>query len=235
MNLLVHTHDKAGRLKEQKLRVLNECWRRGYVTDTRVLDALMSVQRSAFFPPKERYKAWDLGALPLADGSTLTSPDTCAFMLQQSDLKRGQKVLEIGTGSGYTSALAKEMAGSRGRVYSIERIPSLVQQARRNLHSAGYDVHVLIGEGSHGYPFQAPFDRIIFCASTNVLYHDVMTQLADGGLMLLPISEPGSEVQHLFRIRRQGNDFDKQLIADVNFIPMVEAKEQQLDQFIRRA
>ena len=185
----------------------------------RVLDAMRHVPREAFVPADMREFAYEDTALPIAAGQTITQPAIVAMMVEALALEGGERVLDVGTGSGYAAAV---LACIAGRVYSIERIAELADLAERALSSAGFDnVEVRTGDGSLGWPEAAPFDAILVAAGAPTVPETLKRQLAIGGRLVVPIG-PEDEVQELVRITRVGEDeFRTEDIADVRFVPLV--------------
>ena len=161
--------------------------RRRGISDERVLDAMARVQRELFVPLESRPLAYDDAALRLPFGQTISQPFIVAAMLQALALEGGERVLDVGTGSGYQAALLRTLAAD---VVSIERIGELAEQARANLAAAGVDdVEVLVGDGSLGVPGRSPFDAIAVAASARSIPHALVEQLAPGGRMVLPVRD----------------------------------------------
>lgn len=201
-----------------KIRLILELRQAG-ITDTAILSAIEKVPREHFVLKDFRHQAYENTALPIESGQTISQPYVVAYMTQALELTSPHfKILEIGTGSGYQAAVLSHLVR---RVYSLERHRSLMQRARHlfsdlNLHN----ITNKLADGYQGWPEQAPFDRIIAtCAAPDV--PDVLKhQLADGGIMVLPVdNEAGS--QNLVRLRRQGDDFIEETSLPVRFVPMV--------------
>jgi protein-L-isoaspartate(D-aspartate) O-methyltransferase len=189
------------------------------VRDPLVLDAMRHVPREAFVPQDLREFAYDDTALPIAAGQTITQPAIVAMMVEALALEGGERVLDVGTGSGYAAAV---LACIAGQVYSIERIGELADLARDALDAGGFaNVEVRSGDGSLGWPEAAPFDAIMVAAGSPAVPEALKRQLAIGGRLVVPVG-PDDDVQELLRITRVGeDDFRTEDLADVRFVPLV--------------
>lgn len=185
-----------------------------------VLGAMTAVPRHRFVPYRVRQMAYQDTPLPIGDGQTISQPYIVALMSAVLELDRSQKVLEIGTGSGYQAAVLGELAG---QVYSMEIIPALGQTAKKVLQDLGYDnVHVRIGDGYQGWPEKAPFDAVIVtCAPTHVP-QPLQDQLAEGGRLVIPVGPAGD--QELVLLKKIHGKIQQQKIIRVHFVPMVDKK-----------
>lgn len=189
------------------------------VRDPLVLKALGHVPREAFLPEKMQESAYDDSPLPIAAGQTISQPYIVAFMIEALALEGGERVLEIGTGSGYAAAVLGEIAGE---VYTVERIDELADNATAALKSLNYhNVFVHCGDGTLGLPEHAPYDAIVVAAGAPTVPESLQSQLKIGGRMVIPVgSEPTS--QELVRITRQSETrFTGEDIADVRFVPLI--------------
>lgn len=160
--------------------------RRRGITDERVLGAMRRVPRELFVPPESRAHAYDDAALALSHGQTISQPFIVALIAQALQLVGDERVLDVGTGSGYQAAVLAELARE---VVGIERVPELAERARANLRAAGYDVEVIAGDGSRGVPGRAPFGGIAVAASADELPGALVEQLEPGANLVLPIGE----------------------------------------------
>jgi protein-L-isoaspartate(D-aspartate) O-methyltransferase len=143
-----------------------------------------------------------------------------AIMVEALEAGPGMKVLEVGAGSGYHAAVLAELVRPGGKVFAVERVPELVERAKRNLASAGYeDVTVLLSDGTIGLSEEAPFDRISVAAGAPSVPRPLMEQLAEGGIMLVPVGGRGH--QELIRIERQGDKFSRSELGGVVFVPLI--------------
>jgi len=180
-----------------------------------VLDAMETVPRHLFIPPEHRDQAYSDAPLPIGRGQTISQPYIVALMTELLDLDKGDKVLEIGTGSGYHAAVLSRVAGE---VYTIEILDDLARQAKSTLEQLGYgNVHVRNGDGYKGWPEAAPFDAIILTAAPQKIPQPLLDQLKVGGRMVVPV---GSFVQDLLLITKTAHGYEKRTVAPVRFVPM---------------
>ena len=171
---------------------------RGAVTDERVLNAVRSVPRDAFVPLELRAEAWENAPLPIGCGQTISQPLVVARMCELLELRGTERVLDVGTGSGYQAAVLAELAGE---VHTIERIAELADRARANLAAAGYErVRVHVGDGTLGLPEQAPFDAIAVAAAAPELPASLYEQLQPRGRLVVPVGKRhGQQLQLIVR------------------------------------
>ncbi|MBZ2168668.1 protein-L-isoaspartate(D-aspartate) O-methyltransferase [Marinobacter sp. F4216] len=183
-----------------------------------VIEAMRRVPRERFVPPDLRDCAYDDGPLPIGEGQTISQPYIVALMADALDLKGGETVLDIGTGSGYAAAV---MASIAGRVYSIERIESLAEKAARVLAAEGYDnVDVRCGDGTMGWPEKAPFDGICVAAGAPAVPDALKQQLAIGGHLVVPVGSEHTS-QSLRRVTRVSEtEFRTEDLGGVRFVPL---------------
>jgi protein-L-isoaspartate(D-aspartate) O-methyltransferase len=187
------------------------------IGDVRTLDAMKKVPREVFVPEKYRVSAYDDRPLPIGEDQTISQPYMVALMTQALELRGGEIVLEIGTGSGYQTAVLAEMAKT---VFSIERIGVLADRARALLEQLGYaNVTVLVGDGTQGVAEHAPFDAIIVTAGSPGVPVSLKEQLADGGRLVIPVGSRG--YQELNRIRREGDHFVTENLGGCVFVPLI--------------
>jgi protein-L-isoaspartate(D-aspartate) O-methyltransferase len=185
------------------------------VKDPLTLKAVRKVPRHLFVPPGEAREAYDDHPLPIGHGQTISQPYIVAFMTETLGLSGGEKVLEIGTGSGYQAAVLAEIAGS---VYTIEIVAPLAEEARQKLAKAGYkNVEVRAGDGYQGWPEAAPFDAVIVTAAAPRVPEPLKEQLKDGGRLVIPV---GDEYQELLLLTRKGARFEERRLLPVRFVPM---------------
>ncbi|MCJ8501778.1 protein-L-isoaspartate(D-aspartate) O-methyltransferase [Desulfatitalea alkaliphila] len=191
------------------------------VVDPAVLAAMERVPRHLFVPEGVRHLAYHDRPLPIGYDQTISQPYIVALMSALLELAPGQRVLEIGTGSGYQAAV---LAAMDVAVYSIEIVPELGRQAAAALTEAGYDgVNVKIGDGYKGWPAHAPFDAIIVTCAPTRIPEPLQEQLAEGGRMVIPVGRSGG-VQELVLLRRVEGRIAQQKIIDVRFVPMVDER-----------
>lgn len=188
------------------------------VKDKRVLAAMRAVPRHRFVPQRIARRAYEDNALPIGEGQTISQPYIVAYMTEALKLSEGDKVLEVGTGSGYEAAVLAEMGCD---VYTIEIIPELTQSARLHLDEAGYtQVHTRTGDGYFGWPEEAPFDAIIITAAPEKVPDLLLEQLKPGGRLVVPVG-PEYGVQNLLRLRKTGEgDVVTDTLIPVVFVPM---------------
>ena len=215
--LMVCAQPKDDYAKQRELMVKNLIKARG-VKDLRVLAALLKVERHLFIPPENRNFSYQDYPVPIGEGQTISQPYIVAFMTEELELKGQERVLEIGTGSGYQAAILGELAAE---VYTVELIPSLGNRAAQLLNELGYNnIKVRVGDGYQGWPEKAPFDTIIVTCAPENIPPKLVEQLREGGIMVIPVG-PVNGVQKLIKgVKRAG----KMVISDelpVRFVPMV--------------
>jgi len=184
-----------------------------------VLDAMRKVPREQFLPVGQGVFAYDDSPLPIGEGQTISQPFVVAYMAEYLDLRGGEKVLEIGTGSGYAAAVLAEIAS---KVYTIERIEALADMARQSLDAVGYEnVHVRCGDGTLGWPERSPFDGILVSAGAPDVPETLKRQLRIGGRLVIPVGQ-GRSYQQLVRISRvEENEWTSEELIAVRFVPLV--------------
>jgi len=198
--------------------LLNQLRSQG-IADERVLDAISRVPREKFVDEAFEHKAWENVALPIGQGQTISQPYMVARMTELLELTRDSRVLEIGTGSGYQTAILAHLVH---HVCSVERIKGLQWQARRRLKQLDlHNVSTRHGDGWQGWKARGPFDAIIVTAAPPEIPAALMAQLDDGGILVLPV---GDEHQLLKRVRRRGNEFIIDTVEAVRFVPLVKGE-----------
>jgi protein-L-isoaspartate(D-aspartate) O-methyltransferase len=207
----------------RKIQLIMELRNKG-VRDTRVLDAIERIPREMFIDERFVADAYADTALPLSCGQTISQPFVVAFMTDRLKLTQRMKVLEIGTGSGYQTAVLSLLCR---RVYSIERYRSLLKSAEERFKALNlHNITTMLGDGLNGWPAQAPFERIIVTAAARAIPEALMEQLAVGGIMILPV-EAAPDRQELKRVTRTERGPEVETLLPVSFVPLVQgvAKE----------
>ena len=188
------------------------------VTDSRILSAFESVPREIFVDELFKNHAYENVSLPIDCGQTISQPSVIAIMTKALDLGARMKVLEIGTGSGYQTAILARLCR---RIYTVERHRTLSIEATKKFHQLTiHNVSTKVGDGYSGWPAQAPFQRILVTAAAVEPPPRLLEQLCDGGVMVIPIGSADSE-QTLYRLQREGEKIIKNFLADVRFVPLV--------------
>ncbi len=188
------------------------------ISDPRVLEAFREVKRHRFVPSHYREFSYTDQPLSIGYNQTISQPYIVAFMTEALDPEKDEKVLEVGTGSGYQAAILAKLCGS---VYSIEIIEKLGESARQLLQELGYNnVHVKVGDGYQGWPGHAPFDAIIVTCSPVEVPQPLKEQLAEGGRMIIPIGRKFS--QELVLLRKTEGELHEESVLPVRFVPMVD-------------
>jgi protein-L-isoaspartate(D-aspartate) O-methyltransferase len=196
--------------------VRSQLQRRG-ITDTRVLQAIREVPRHAFVPPEWRHEAYSDAPLPINDEQTISQPYMVAIMTQSLALQGSERVLEVGTGSGYQAAVLSRLVA---RVYSIEYFPRLAEKAGAVLQRLGYtNVGVITGDGGLGLPAYAPYHGIIVTAAAPHVPQPLLMQLAEGGRLVIPVGSATN--QELLIITRRGADYPQERSVPCRFVPLL--------------
>ena len=204
-------------LVQKKLRLLMELRRAG-VGDTRVLGAIEKTPREKFVPTAFEDQAYENVALPIGNGQTVSQPYVVALMTEKLELGERQTVLEIGTGSGYQTAV---LASLCRRVFSIERHRELLRDAERRFEELRLrNIVCRFGDGTKGWPEQVPYDRVIVTAAAPVVPSTLVDGLASGGVLVAPVGEDHRD-QQLVRIRRNDDRFSTEDLGLVRFVPLV--------------
>lgn len=189
------------------------------IADPRVIEAMRQVPRHEFVPATVRHLAYEDGPLPIGHEQTISQPYIVAFMTEKLAAQPGDKILEIGTGSGYQAAVLAELDA---RVFSIEIVPPLAESARLALDRAGYPgVHTMTGDGYLGWPEHAPFDSIIVTCSPERIPQPLVDQLREGGRMIIPVGD--GQRQQLYVLEKRAGGVEQQAVLPVRFVPMTGA------------
>jgi protein-L-isoaspartate(D-aspartate) O-methyltransferase len=187
-----------------------------HITDARVLAAMGKVPRHRFVPPEVRHRAYDDCPLPIGYGQTISQPFIVAFMTSELDPKPTDRILEIGTGSGFQAAVLAELARE---VYTIEIVEPLAERAKAELQQLGYtNIQVRAGDGYQGWPEAAPFDAIIVTCAPEKVPRPLVEQLKSGGRMIIPVGPEWD--QSLVLLRKEGDQLVERTVLPVRFVPM---------------
>jgi protein-L-isoaspartate(D-aspartate) O-methyltransferase len=194
------------------------------IRDERVLGAMAALNRADFLEPDERGRAWRDEPLPIGESQTISQPYVVARMTQAAGVQRAERVLEVGTGSGYQTAVLLELGAD---VYTVEVRPALAERARARLMKLfDKNLHLRVADGWLGWPEAAPFDVILLTAAPEVVPQALLTQLGKGGRLVGPVG-PANAPQQLVRIVRHADDsFDTEELLAVRFVPMVRGAPQ---------
>lgn len=196
--------------------VENQIVERG-IKNKRVIEAMKKVPRDLFVPEEIRDEAYDDRALPIGYGQTISQPYIVALMTELLELKGDEKVLEIGTGSGYQAAVLAEIVRE---VHTIERISELAELAKKKFEKLGYkNIKVYVKDGTEGLPEEAPFDRIIITAATPELPEPLIAQLKEGGIIVAPVGERFS--QYMLKAEKKGSELEQHYLIPVAFVPLI--------------
>lgn len=191
----------------------------GLIKDKRVIEAFKDVPREKFILKEHSNEAYGDYPLPIFDNQTISQPTTVMIMTQALEVKPGNKVLEIGTGSGYQAAILSKLVGSKGVVVTTEIRERLVDFAKKNLEAVGIkNVYVMHADGSKGYEKEAPYDRIIVTAAAPAPPDVLVRQLKVGGILLIPVGS--FYVQEMLKIRKTKKGLEKESLGTFRFVPL---------------
>ena len=208
--------------KEMRVTMVERQLRGRDIYQKATLDAMLKVPRHAFVPEEMKPYAYSDRPLPIGEGQTISQPYIVAYMTQAARLKKSDRVLEVGTGSGYQAAVLAEIVDS---VYTIEIVEVLGKRARNQLKKLGYkNVEVRIGDGYHGWKEKAPFDAIIVTAGAETIPDPLVEQLADGGKMLIPVG-PHRGIRQLVLLEKKAGKIKRRNLMAVRFVPFVRKEE----------
>ncbi len=193
--------------EEERRRLVSKLIREGILKSKEVIDAFLKVPREEFVPRHLKRLAYADMPLPIGHGQTISAPHMVAIMTEALAPRKGNKVLEVGTGSGYQAAILAEIVGDEGHVWTIERIPALAEFARENLRRTSYArrVTVIVGDGSKGYPDAMPYDRIIVTAAAPDVPEPLIEQLAPGGRLVIPVGDSFTQRLLILEKRHDGS------------------------------
>jgi protein-L-isoaspartate(D-aspartate) O-methyltransferase len=189
------------------------------IRNERLLSAMSVVDRKEFVPGPFVNRAYEDSALPIGDSQTITQPYTVAFMTECLGPREGDKILEVGTGSGYQAAILAEMGA---RVFTIERHMNLLSDARKVIEKLGYDVASKCGDGTIGWKEFAPFEGILVTAGAPDIPQPLLEQLGDGGRLVIPIGD--MDVQNLHVVERKKDRYETRVVSGFKFVPLIGKK-----------
>jgi len=208
---------------EQRQRMVEQQLKPRGIKDERVLAAMTKVPREEFIPLDTRADAYEDGPLPIGYDQTISQPYVVAFMTEQLRPKQNDRVLEIGSGSGYQAAILAELMAE---VYTVEIVPPLGKTAEATLQRLGYkNVHIKVGDGYKGWPEEAPFDAIIVTCAPEKVPQPLVDQLEEGGRMVIPVGERFAQQLHLFE--KKNGQLKESVTLPVRFVPMLRSKEEK--------
>jgi len=208
---------------EQRQRMVEQQLKPRGIKDERVLAAMTKVPREEFIPLDARADAYEDGPLPIGYDQTISQPYVVAFMTEQLRPKQNDRVLEIGSGSGYQAAILAELMAE---VYTVEIVPALGKTAEATLKRLGYkNVHIKVGDGYKGWPEEAPFDAIIVTCAPEKVPQPLVDQLEEGGRMVIPVGERFAQQLHLFE--KKNGQLKESVTLPVRFVPMLRSKEEK--------
>ena len=210
-------------MEKEREELVDKLSRNGYIKTDQVKNAMLFVPREEFIPPENRRYAYIDQPLPIGKGQTISAPHMVAMICETLDLKRGMKILEIGSGFGYNAAVVAEIIGPEGHLFTTERIESLAKSARDNLKRTGFDqcVTVLHTDGTKGLKEEAPFDRIYATASAPKIPEPLKEQLKIGGRLLTPIGSRNHFQELICILRLSENEYESRKLGGVAFVPMI--------------
>ncbi len=208
--------------EEKRKEMVESLKRRGYLKKKEVIEAFSKVPREKFVSQNTVDDAYADHPLPIGRGQTISAPSMIVIMLEALEVRRGDKILEIGTGSGYNSALLSELVGPEGRVYTIERLEKLANKGRENLEKSGYEeVEVVVRDGTKGYPEEAPWDRILITACSPKVPEPLVEQLKVGGKMAAPVGDYYMSQTLLVIKKKESGETEIERHGGCAFVPLV--------------
>lgn len=192
------------------------------IQDERVIRAMLDIPRHLFLDDEAGPQAYSDHAFPIGFSQTMSRPFTVAYLAEALELRGGENVLEIGTGSGYQAAVLSKLAA---KVYSIERIEALASRAKKTMRTLGIDnVFIKVGDGAEGWRERGTFDRVLFTAAARSVSHDLLAQLRNGGFLLGPVVTDDGR-QQIVKMRKEGNGCSLQRLKECAFVPMIREGE----------
>lgn len=209
-------------MEEQRFNMVSQLQSKKILISKNVIDAMKNVPRHLFVPFKMRKNAYEDNPQQIDYGQTISAPHMNAMMCEYLQIKKGQKILEVGTGSGYHCALLAEIVGKNGKVYSVERIPNLAQKASKVLKELNYsNCEIITGDGTCGYQDEAPYERILVTAAGPQIPDSLIQQLSEKeGIMCIPTGKRRWN-QELLIIRKNGKSIEKKCVSKVIFVPLI--------------
>ncbi len=206
-------------MQKGKDRLIDELIEYGYLKTKEVIDAFKKVPRENFVEQEYKKHAYANEPLPIREGQTISQPLTVAAMTEALQPRRGQKILEIGSGSGYQAAILAEIIGPRGKIITLERISALVDFAKNNIKTCNFKtIEIIHSDGTNGYPEEAPFDRIIVTASAREIPKALVNQLKEGGRLVIPVGDEMILVE-------KNKEIKKTFLGYYAFVPLLGGKE----------
>lgn len=214
------------KINNENEELISELKVRGALKTPSVIRAFQKVKRADFVPAAEQAAAYADIPLPIGGGQTISQPFTVAFMLENLRPAAGDKILDVGSGSGWTTALLAEIAGAGGKVYALEIISELKKQGEKNVSKYNYIedgvVQFFCSDGRKGLPRHAPFDKILVSAATAEIPEALLKQLKVGGRMIIPVGEKSSLGDLVLAVKKGENEFEKKIFPGFIFVPLVE-------------
>ena len=205
--------------EEQRTALVRKLKREGRIKTIEVEKAFLEVPREKFISESQKKYAYVDTPLEIGDGQTISAPHMVAIMCEGLDIKKGQKILEIGAGSGYHAAIVSKLVGEKGHVYTIERYTSLAEKSKKNLENTNItNVTVETGDGSEGLPKHAPYDRIYVTCAAPSIPPPLLEQLKDQGKLMIPV---GRMICDLELIEKKGDKIIKSNLGGCAFVPLV--------------
>jgi len=205
--------------EEEKVKLLKKLIGERHLYSKEIEKAFLEINREIFVPKSQKKFAYIDTPLQIGEGQTISAPHMVAIMCEELDIKIGQKILEIGTGSGYHAAIVSRIVGKKGHVYSIERFSSLAEKAKKNLQKAGIkNVTIIVGDGSEGLPVHAPYNRIFVTCASPGIPPPLIEQLKDKGKLMIPV---GKMICDLELIIKNKEKIVKKNLGGCAFVPLI--------------